>query len=244
MVRGADRLVIGRLSLAETSFTYRRRRFTLVAPDGDHLLRAIDESGCFYEIDLLEQLWRRLPPIRAAVDVGANIGNHTIFLAGVLGADVIAVEPSPVAAEYLRRNIAANGLTNVRVVEAAAGAEPGTVTLSEPPQLGHAKVSPGGSIPMTTVDDIAAELPRVDFVKIDVEGFESEVLAGCRSTIDRHQPAFAIENLPELAGYRRQGPFGATPAYLHAVRWRRRAPGDPGYRVWRATTRGKLARRR
>src|SRR5688572_21670039 len=83
----------------------RARRFTLCGPAGEHILRFVSKTGQFYEADLLETLdeWIDVRH-HYVIDVGANIGNHTLFFAAVMGARVIAIEPNPEALRYLKQN--------------------------------------------------------------------------------------------------------------------------------------------
>jgi FkbM family methyltransferase len=122
-----------------------------------------------------------------AIDVGANIGAYTLALAHMVGrsGEVIAFEPVPALEQALRDAIRMNELNNVRLVRAAVGSRPGIADLhsfDEPANRGVASLAPasarGRSIPVevTTLDE-AVDQP-VSFLKIDVEGFETEVLRG------------------------------------------------------------------
>jgi FkbM family methyltransferase len=124
-----------------------------------------------------------LRPGHVFYDVGANIGSYTL-LAAAAGAKVHAIEPSPGTAVALRRNIEANSLSKrVDVHECALGAKPGTARLSRGTDTTNHIMAEGESAKFTdsvvvrTLDSIF-EPDSVGFVKIDVEGFESEVLSG------------------------------------------------------------------
>ncbi len=142
-----------------------------------------------------------LKPGSIVVDAGANFGAFTLF-AGRLaeGGRVVAVEPVAETTEALRRTCDLNGLGNVTVVQAALSSAPGEMAIhasprypawaTGAPELMAAK--PGGKVMVrvTSIDALAQELvlPRVDLIKIDVEGMEREVLMGARETIQAHQP--------------------------------------------------------
>ena len=152
---------------------------------------------------------RFLGPDDLAFDVGAHVGNHARCFAG-LGARVIAIEPQPAFAAWLRRLFRAR--PEVTVLECALAATPGTVELYQSPRtptvatvsrrwIEAVRASPGfdqvrwGSgirVPATTLDALIAchGLPR--FCKIDVEGYETEVLRGLSQPIR----ALSFEYLP------------------------------------------------
>src|SRR6266568_4002638 len=82
----------------------------LEVDERDHIGARIATSRRFYESDLLEDLARRVRP-GLAVDVGAHVGNHTVFMAGALGMDVLAFEPDKANHAQLVHNIEPNDLT-------------------------------------------------------------------------------------------------------------------------------------
>ena len=134
------------------------------------------------------------------IDVGANIGLYSLLAASRVGAGtVIALEPHPVAAVRLRKNVALNGLGNVEVLAEAAGAEPGTAQLTSDLDTVNHIVSDGTmagtiSVPVRTLDSLVGPEERVALVKIDAEGFESEVLAGAARLLqDRAVVAWIVE---------------------------------------------------
>jgi FkbM family methyltransferase len=114
------------------------------------------------------------------LDVGANIGASSIWFARAFpDARVIAVEPDPGNATICRRNTAR--LPNVCVVEAAIGSQPGTVSLAGKDAWAFQTVRDGdGTIPVRTIQDLvfaAGAQTRLLMVKIDIEGFESDLFA-------------------------------------------------------------------
>ena len=139
-----------------------------------------------------------IPPRSTIVDVGANVGNHTVFY-GLCGrtAKVIAFEPNPVANGLLRRNVELNRLGNVDLgfshLALGRSTSLGRVITPRELNLGGSRiqVTGGGSIEIVPLDSL--ELPECDFLKIDVEGMEIDVLAGAEETIKRCKPTIAIE---------------------------------------------------
>lgn len=123
-----------------------------------------------------------LQPNELFADVGANVGAFTVLASGVAQARTIAFEPSPRTFDYLRKNIALNELgTRVKAVHAAVAAKPGHLRLTE--NLGTENyVCPEGQsggieVNVETLDTaLTGDSPTL--MKVDVEGFESEVFAG------------------------------------------------------------------
>jgi FkbM family methyltransferase len=148
--------------------------------------------GCF-EREETRLLLRYLRPGMRVVDVGANVGYFSFLSAARVGPSgrVLAVEPSPQAHAALRRAVDDNRLSQVRVVNAALGRSPGATGLFVPPAaLGNhapSMIPTDGweavRVPVVRLDDLLTEhnLPQVDLLKIDVEGYELEVLAGAET---------------------------------------------------------------
>lgn len=133
---------------------------------------------------------------KAALDVGANIGTYTVRLSDSVGPTgaVIALEPDPQTAEWLRQNVEQNSCTNVTVIQAAAGEEISTASFRrDTVNRGNHQVVDGSephdlTIDVLTIDSLTADLPdgSVGFIKIDVQGFEHGVLLGARGTLERN----------------------------------------------------------
>jgi FkbM family methyltransferase len=121
-------------------------------------------------------------------DVGANVGAFTVLAAGVAGARAVSFEPSPETFAMLSRNVGLNGLhERVRPVNAAVGRQPGTVQFSiglgtENHVAGATETENFQLTQMTTLDRELADNPAV-LLKVDVEGFETEVFAGADKTL-------------------------------------------------------------
>jgi FkbM family methyltransferase len=131
-------------------------------------------------------VWRQaLRPGDLFVDVGANIGTYSIW-AAEQGASVIALEPAADTFALLSENVALNGYT-IDTVQAAAGPHCGTALFtSGEDTVNH--FDPNGSVEttMVTVDSIVNDR-TVAGLKIDVEGFEIEVLKGCERALSEHR---------------------------------------------------------
>jgi FkbM family methyltransferase len=182
-----------------------------------------------YEKHFAELFRYLVRPGARCIDVGANVGVHTVRLARLVGAEgeVIAIEPDPDVVQRANRNIALNGLANVRVINAAASERAGEMRLFRPSphdtnraraSLLHHPYLTGitVTVPVVTVDDLCAG-EAVSLIKIDVEGHEAAVVRGAADTIARYAPAVVFEYAPTLLeDVAAQTPFGwlADSGYL------------------------------
>ena len=117
-------------------------------------------------------------------DVGANIGSYTILAAGHVGAKTFSFEPVPVTFSYLMDNVGINRLGDrVMAFNIALGVQKGTVgfTCLSDTTINHVACKNDVdviSVPVETLDDVLENQQAPALLKIDVEGFETEVLAG------------------------------------------------------------------
>lgn len=164
----------------------------------DHIARTIRRTGTFYEAELLADVRSRLFFAECAVDVGAHVGNHALYFAHVLGLRTIAFEPNPATYDHLVANVQSNGLAEIcRTRNAAVGALAGKVraVAASDRNSGMATVEAdsAGSVAMVTLDDEVLSEPRIDVVKIDVEGWELDVLRGAEQVLTHRRPVLYIE---------------------------------------------------
>ncbi len=135
-------------------------------------------------------------------DVGANFGYYSLMLASALGGncEVHAFEPVSETYAKLVRHIELNGLGCIHPHRLALSDAPGTASMSgRMGNSGAAYLEPGtGDVPVSTLDAFVAEhrLERLDFIKIDVEGFEERVLRGGAGALSRFRPVLLIEVQP------------------------------------------------
>ncbi|MBK8010999.1 MAG: FkbM family methyltransferase [Deltaproteobacteria bacterium] len=161
---------------------------------------------------VLETLLRLSQDARVFVDVGANIGFYSCVLAARAKQTikVFSFEPNPETHAALVRHCTLNNLTNVVCAQTALGAEKSEAVLHDMAAGDLGKFSLRGSsgsgprVDVDTLDSMVARLgiERVDLLKIDVEGFEPEVLAGAQKTIQRDWPALCLELTPEWTSHR------------------------------------------
>lgn len=140
---------------------------------------------------------------RTMLDVGANAGFHALT-AGLFFRRVVAFEPTPATATRLERNIMLSALRHIdvkrfalsnRIGEASFAVDPGHCGAN---RIGDRPAAQSITVPLRTLDSIAADVGRIDFIKIDVEGHECEVLEGAKETIAQDRPHLFVEfNEPE-----------------------------------------------
>lgn len=153
------------------------------------------------ELDLLESI---LEPGMVVVDVGANNGAYTCISSQHVGPDgrVIAIEPVAENLDLLQQSVALNQACtqNVTIIAAAAGADDGTIRIHlDDGNSGTHSVGGNGErwqdVPMRPISDIVhdEQLEFLDVMKIDVEGFEPQVLEGAREALRRFTPTLLCE---------------------------------------------------
>jgi FkbM family methyltransferase len=132
-------------------------------------------------------------------DVGAHIGNHTLFLAAVCGFTVHAWEPHDQSREMLLDNLALNPGLDVTVHDWAAGDvdgrgrfTPGMWIEFDPTRDGATIKTDRGHVPVHRIDDMV-DVPDLAVIKIDVEGMEPQVIAGALGHIERCRPLIYAE---------------------------------------------------
>lgn len=155
--------------------------------------------GQFYEMAELEQIKSLFPFNGTFVDIGANVGNHSLFVAGFMQpARVVPFEPNPQAYKLLLANIALNGLRECFDFRGigfgvADQAQTGFGMEDRSRNLGAAKMLAGqGDIATVQGDEALADL-NPDMIKIDTEGMELLVLRGLEGTLERCAPLVLVE---------------------------------------------------
>lgn len=141
-------------------------------------------------------------PGTLVLEVGSNIGAHTVLLSRIAGegGEVHAFEPQRIPFQTLCANLALNQCRNVFARQMAVGASSGSLLV---PVLDPALrenfggvslhgVVAGEAVPLVTVDSL--DLPACHFLKADVEGMEVEVISGAVQTIEMYRPLLYLEN--------------------------------------------------
>ena len=211
--------------MQKVTFNYHETQLELQSDPSDYISSCIDSTKTFYEIRMLEAVAANFPQ-GTVLDVGANIGNHTLYLAKFTSARVIhAFEPMPKSFYHLKSNVLLNRCDNVVLHNFALSDKAGSARMEFPDPInqGMAKISNRGTeVQLLKLDDLNFE--EVSLIKIDVEGHEMNVLRGGFETLQRCRPHVYVEIQDENSlamvekfmrelGYFRGQVYNATPTY-------------------------------
>lgn len=172
--------------------------YRIVLPDSgsDYIQKLIAERRRPYELEMLQDMTDWLSEGDLMLDIGANIGNHSLYMAAVAGCHVVAYEPNRHLATALTESVRLNRLDERLSVRAlGVGARPTIAHFSAEiaSNLGSQQLALGeGDIEVVTLDDQNFG-KKVSAIKIDVEGMELDVLQGARELITRDQPILYVE---------------------------------------------------
>lgn len=175
-------------------------------PDGDnHFPAMMDKAGerqflgrmtGVYQIDKMTRALAHVRQFRTAVDVGAHVGFWSMWLAEAFDR-LHAFEPVADHVDCWRMNVKA---TNATIHGFPLGVASHSVCIaSDPENSGKAHVSEGVTHSVMALDDFA--LQHVDFIKIDVEGYESAVIQGAAKTIESCRPIIVVESNGQHSRY-------------------------------------------
>lgn len=181
----------------------RSQQYNLASFSKDYIAKEIFSNG-LYEHSLLMALKKNfLLHIKdgTIIDVGANIGNHTVFFAN-MASKVISIEPNPACYYLIKANIAANSCANVTVLNKAVSETIGTAELTFDYQ--H---TIGGTIEPTEIrqtdevlevetislDSLLNQVDKVQCLKIDTEGHEEKIIKGAKCLLKRDAPVVVFE---------------------------------------------------
>ncbi len=161
--------------------------------------KALDKYGEYSEGEVF--LWSKIiQPGWNVLDIGANQGAHTVALAKLVGptGKVGAFEPQRYLYHILCANLALNSLMNVHAYQIAVGKEHGAVRIpnidyTQNNNFGAVSVGPlGEEVTLIKLDE--GHFPHVDFIKIDAEGMEEDIIYGAETTIRNFWPILYVEN--------------------------------------------------
>ena len=187
-------------------------RFWIEPPPRDPIKETL-ANGLVWEPHVVRNLQEHVVPGSVALDVGAYIGTHALLMGRLAGPEgrVYAFEPQRKVYRELRHNIRLNGISNVTALRYAVGAQTLIVEMNPPMEIGvveakgRAEVGKAlgeGGVAVGAGGDRAELRPldsfgfeNVSLLKIDVEGFEDEVLAGAERLIRESKPVILIEIL-------------------------------------------------
>jgi len=196
--------------------------------DIDYIQKKISTELQPYELEMLQDIQVNVSAGDLVLDVGANIGNHTLYLAAIADCKVTSFEPNASLIEALRRSVEINQLSErVTLMPFGVGhmAGQGHFSAIMEENLGGQSIDIGeGDIRIVALDEL--EFPdRVKVVKIDVEGMELPVLEGAARLIGKDRPLIYVECMNadhyktisawmERHGYTYWDTFNATPTHF------------------------------
>jgi FkbM family methyltransferase len=153
-----------------------------------------------FERDIVALIERLTPPGGTVIDIGANVGAHTLRFAKHVGASgrVLAIEPTDYAYRKLVRNLSLNVFPQVTAMQLALADRPSpgqTISFRSSWRSDGRQHTASTVVDFVTLDDCCASegIQQVDVMKLDVDGHEFGVLAGGRRMLNRSRPALLME---------------------------------------------------
>lgn len=172
----------------------------------DTIQKCIVDKSEFYENDILKELGNYIPENAVIIDIGTNIGNHSIYWATQLKPkQIYAFEPIDTTFKILEKNIALNNLEKIiKPYNIGLSDEKSAAKISKysNDNIGGTSITKcsdkkGLSLEVDKLDNINLPETKIDFIKIDVEGHEILVLKGAEQTLKKYKPLIFIEIFPE-----------------------------------------------
>ncbi len=188
-----------RLPNEKTRVMIEGRPFVVPNPRRNRIGRALCTQGV-WESEVTQKVMEVVKPGMKVVDVGADVGYYSILFSRLVGVGgrVFSFEPIDEARSVLEENMVLNAARNISVYDFALGCQAATMILERPFELSRLK--PGKLLKGDRDIDVQVRVfdeldgfPRIDFVKMDVEGAEYDVLVGMREMIRRDHPILLIE---------------------------------------------------
>ena len=219
-------------SVTQVSFNDCTYHIALPNAATDYIQKKLLLEKTPYELDMLKDMQQRLSEGDFVLDVGANIGNHSLFLAVVAHCRVTAFEPNDALCGSLLKSIELNNLNgrvSIRSVALGKMRGVGHFTKVTPENIGAQSITVGdGGIRIAPLDSFKFRQP-IKAIKIDVEGMELDVLEGGVRHIKKDRPIIYVECQIETdfravqgwfskINYEYWDTFNATPTHLFLPR--------------------------
>lgn len=165
----------------------------------DYISDSIETTHHFFELGLLDYWKEKFGTVDSFVDIGANIGNHSVFAREALKAkSITCFEPLGASADILAKNVPETTIHRFGLSSTPGemGVEQNLMQIKGSPGLycanaGATELIPGTGVKVDTLDNMGVE--SCDLMKIDVEGMETEVLKGAVETLTRLRPMIYAE---------------------------------------------------
>tara|TARA_Y100000591_G_C21738429_1_gene647968 strand:- start:425 stop:1147 length:723 start_codon:yes stop_codon:yes gene_type:complete len=170
-------------------------------------------SNCYFVLDDYEELCFILNYLKESdtfIDIGANHGNYSLIASGIVGSKTISIEPVETTFKRLKMNIELNKLNNVVLKQVGISNNNGNLRISnERGELNRILKdndhSNNEAISVTTLDDLLIEEKNISMIKVDVEGYEKQVLEGALNILKRKNLnvlQIELNNSNQYYGYR------------------------------------------
>lgn len=164
-----------------------------VLENDTHISKWVEEHGSLiHNISLSNELKFYIKPCDHVLEIGAFIGDNTAILRN-LAERVYSYEPNPIAFECLKYNF--RDSEKVKCYNLGMGKVEGSASIVLNDNVGASQLEPNGDIQIITIDSLGLKLykDRLDFIVIDCEGWELDILEGGINTINEFKPTMLIE---------------------------------------------------
>jgi FkbM family methyltransferase len=168
----------------------------------EYLKRNFVDNPAFFFEGAYEKAGFKIKEGDIVLDAGASVGLFSILASSEVGSAgmVFAFEPVGESVVLLSKNLSANKINNVRIIEKALGRADGDATFFVSDKLSENSAifsEPGGEsreLPIISLDSFVKKekIAKIDFLKADIEGMERDLLAGAKETIKKFKPKIAI----------------------------------------------------
>jgi len=189
-------------------FNYRGTVVKISAQAGEWIGERINRDKMFYEIDLLHYIESRFSD-GAVLDIGANIGNHSIYFSKFIFDKTFSFETNPTNFMLLQENKRINNIEDNKLILHKVAISDGNYSYTNHDfigNMGRSFISEGdGELITKKLDDF--NLPKVSLIKMDVEGHELKVLKGATKLIGRDFPHIVLECNNYTDDFERVNPY-------------------------------------
>ena len=199
--------IVKKLSFVDNIFYLKNVKFFIPNYPYDSIQSCIVDNMEFFEEENLKELNQYLNHNSVVFDIGANIGNHTLYWSKITNVkEIHSFEPVPQTFAILKKNIEINNLNGkVRINNVGLGASSMSASFND----GYNYINIGacglkenseGGMKIISLDEYIKENfqgDKIDFLKIDVENFEISVLNGAQETLREYKPIIFIESFKE-----------------------------------------------
>ena len=222
--------------MVKTHFNFSNKTITINGySKDDWIFSSIATNKTFYEVDLLKYMRFALSQQTGHIlDIGANIGNHSVFFGKIMNLNVLCFEPNPPIFQILEENLSTNNV-KYKAYCIGLGAHSGQYSIDDTHaaaegNIGAAKLfaSSNGQIIVKTLDKVLEigvdDCSRIIAIKADIEGMEAEMLKGGIETLKTYKPDLfleindeslmqEIESIIYPLGYKKLYAFAGTPVW-------------------------------